>query len=91
MIGPRTYGRAAAVRVRATRLREPGHEVLGVAQSDRVAIDEFPGWARSYLEGASYPFPISQPEVVPLQRLVEPVFVAAIVAGLVYLFYENQK
>jgi hypothetical protein len=91
VIGPRTYGRVASVRLRATRLREPGHEVRATAESDRVEIDEFPGWARSYLEGPAYPFPIPQPDEVPMQRIIEPVLVGAVVAGLVYLFYQNQK
>jgi hypothetical protein len=91
VIGPRTYGRVASVRLRASRLREPGHEVRATAESDRVQIDEFPGWARSYLEGPAYPFPIPQPDEVPLQRIIEPVLVGAVVAGLVYLFYQNQK
>jgi len=56
-----------------------------------VAIDEFPGSSRPYLEGTGYPFEIRQPEEKSLQRFVEPVFVTAVVAGLVYLFHENQK
>ncbi len=91
VVGPRRYGRLATVRLRASHLTQPGLRVGEVAQGDRIAIDEFPGWARSYLEGPQYPFAISQPEQKSMQRYVEPVFVAAVVSGLVYLFYENQK
>jgi hypothetical protein len=91
VIGPRRYGRLATVRLRASHLTQPEHIISGVAQGDRIAIDEFPGWARSYLEGAKYPFPIPQPETKSLQRYIEPVFVVAIASGLIYLFYENQK
>jgi hypothetical protein len=91
LIGPRSYGRIASVRVRATHVSEPGHRVADVAESDRVSFDEFPGWVRPYLEGQGYPFPIMQPPTTSVHRIIEPVLVAAIVAGLVYLFYENQK
>ncbi len=91
LIGPRSYGRIASVRVRATHISEPGHRVADVAESDRVSFDEFPGWVRPYLEGQGYPFPIMQPPTTSVHRIIEPVLVAAIVAGLVYLFYENQK
>ncbi len=91
LVGPRRYGRIASVRMRAMRLMEPAHEVLGVAESDRIEVDEFPGWARPYVEGQGYPFRIPEPEKKSLKRFAEPVLVAAIVTGLVYLFYENQK
>ncbi len=91
LVGPRNYGRMASVRVRASRMSEPAHSVIAVAQGDRVQIDTFPGWARPYLEGQGYPFEIRQPESKSIQRFIEPVFVGAIVSGLVYLFYENQN
>ena len=91
LIGPRQYGRLASVRVSARRLVQPGQVVEAVAQSARVQIDEFPGKMRSYLEGNEYPFAIPEPEHKSMERIIEPVFVGAIVAGLVYLFYQNQK
>jgi hypothetical protein len=91
LIGPRRFGRMACVRVRASRVTEPGHVVGGVASSDQVHLDSFPGWARSMLEGQEFPFPIQEPVGTPARAILEPVVVAGIVAGLVYLFYENQK
>jgi len=91
LLGPRRYGRMASVRLRAAHLREPGDEVLEVARGDCVRIDEFPGWARPYLEGQSFPFPITSPPEKSLNRFVEPVLVTAIITGLIYLFNENQK
>ncbi|MBP7669573.1 MAG: hypothetical protein KA123_03255 [Candidatus Eisenbacteria bacterium] len=90
-VGPRRYGRMACVRLRATRLTEPGHVVSAVASSDRMYLDSFPGWARTMLEGREYPFPIEQPGSTPVRAIIEPLAVAGIVSGLVYLFYENQK
>jgi len=91
LIGPRRYGRMASVRVRASRVVQPGRMVEGVSSSDRVHLDSFPGWARPVLEGQSFPFPIEQPEGTSMRKVLEPVIVAGIVSGLVYLFYENQK
>ena len=91
LIGARHYGRMASVRLRGSRLVQPGHLVEAVSSSDRVYLDSFPGWARPVLEGESFPFPIMQPEGTPMHKILEPVIVAGIVSGLVYLFYENQK
>ncbi len=91
LIGPHQYGRYASIKLRGSRISQPGVRVSSVAASDRIRIDDFPGWARPYLEGDGFPFPIEQPQGAQLRRLVEPVVVVSIVAGLVYLFNENQK
>ena len=91
LIGPQQYGRYASIKLRGSRISQPGVRVGSVAASDRIRIDDFPGWARPYLEGDDFPFPIEQPQGAQLRRLVEPVIVVSIVAGLVYLFNENQK
>jgi hypothetical protein len=91
LIGPQRYGRIAAVRVWGSHLQEPGNCVAGSARGERIQIDSFPGWARSALEGQSYPFPLKTPEPSSLKAVVEPAVVAGIVAGLIYLFYQNQK
>ena len=90
-VGPKEFQRIAEVRLQGTLVREPGHVLLGAACGDQVAIDSFPGQARSILEGHAYPFEIVQPPEKSIARFVEPVFVAAIISGLVYLFSENQK
>jgi hypothetical protein len=91
LIGSRRYGRMASIRLRGSRLTQPGQLVDAVSGSDRVHLDSFPAWARPVLEGESFPFPITQPEGTPMRKVLEPVIVAGIVSGLVYLFYENQK
>lgn len=91
LIGPRQYGRIAAVRLWGSHLQEPGNRVAGSARGERIRIDSFPGWARAALEGQNYPFPLKAPETTSLKAVVEPAVVAGIVAGLIYLFYQNQK
>jgi hypothetical protein len=43
------------------------------------------------MEGQAYPFPLEQPAGASLERWIEPVVVAGIASGLIYLFYQNQK
>lgn len=90
-VGPRTFGRYASVRLRGSRVSQPGKRIASVGGSDQVSVDKFPGWAKPYLEGDEYPFPLEQPPGMAVERLAEPVIVAAIVGGLVYLFSQNQK
>lgn len=91
LIGPRRYGRMASVRVWASWIGQPGRQVQSVASAERVHLDAFPGWARPMLEGHAYPFPIEQPTTASLRQVIEPVVVAGIISGLIYLFYQNQK
>ena len=91
LVGPRRYGRMASVKLWAAHLAEPGHRVLGTANGERVHFDTFPGWARPLMEGQAYPFPLEQPVSASLERWIEPVVVAGIASGLIYLFYQNQK
>ena len=91
LVGPRRYGRYASVKVRGSRVVQPGGRVTAVAAGDRINIDELPGWALPYVEGNGYPFAIERPEGAQLRRLIEPVIVTAIIGGLVYLFDQNQK
>jgi hypothetical protein len=91
LVGPRRYGRMASVKLWAAHVSEPGHRVRGTANSERVHFDTFPGWARPLMEGQAYPFPLEQPAGASLERWIEPVVVAGIASGLVYLFYQNQK
>jgi hypothetical protein len=91
LVGPQRYGRIAAVRIWGTHLTEPGTHVAGSARGERVSLDSFPGWARPLVEGQSYPFPLTVPTGSSLKSVVEPVVVAGVIAGLVYLFYQNQK
>lgn len=91
VIGPVNYGRIASARVRISKYREPGHIFIRDGHSDRVLLDDFPGWAKPYLEGNEFPFPIAAAPTPSIRRIVEPAIVGVLVAGLVYLFYENQK
>jgi hypothetical protein len=91
LVGPQRYGRIAAVRIWGSHLQEPGNRVAGSARGERIRIDSFPGWARTALEGQGYPFPLKTPESSSLKTVVEPAVVTGIVAGLIYLFYQNQK
>jgi hypothetical protein len=91
VIGPVKYGRIASAKVRVTQYQEPGHRFIRDGHSDRVLLDDFPGWAKPYLEGNSFPFAITATTPPSIRRIVEPAIVGVLVAGLVYLFYENQK
>ncbi len=91
MIGTLKYGRVGSARIRADHYTEPGHIFNSESHADRIAIDEFPGWARPYLEGENYPFPIAAANPPSVRRILEPVAVGVIISSLVYLFFENQK
>jgi len=91
VIGSIKYGRACSARIRADHYTEPGHIYRGEAHADRILLDEFPGWAKPYLEGDGYPFPIVSPETPSIRRILEPVAVGVIISSLVYLFHQNQK
>jgi len=91
LVGPRRFGRMASVRLWAAHLSQPGQRMRGVARSEQIHFDSFPAWARPLVEGPGYPFPIEAPGGASMQKLVEPVVVAGIVTGLVYLFYQNQN
>ncbi len=91
LVGPQRYGRMASVRLWASWMHQPGRRVERVAHSERVHIDSFPGWARPLLEGQGYPFPIERLAGSSLKGVVEPMVVVAVVSGLIYLFYQNQK
>jgi hypothetical protein len=91
LVGPRRYGRMVSVKLWASWISEPGHRVKEVAHGERVHLDSFPGWARTYVEGQGFPFTIDQPPGSSVGKWIEPVVVAGIASGLVYLFYQNQK
>jgi len=91
LIGPKRYSRLAGVHLWVTRLTQPGQLVRASASAERVRVDSFPGWARPLLEGQGFPLPIEAPPEGSVARLIEPVAVAGIVSGLVYLFIQNQK
>jgi len=91
LVGPQRYGRIAAVRIWGAHLTEPGPVVEATARGERVYIDSFPGWARPLVEGQGYPFPLQVPTGSSIKSVVEPVVVTGVIAGLVYLFYQNQK
>jgi len=91
LVGPRRYGRMASVKLWAAHVSQPGQRVRGTADSERMQFDTFPGWARPIVEGQAYPFPLEQPASASLERWIEPVVVAGIASGLIYLFYQNQK
>lgn len=91
LVGQRHYGRMAGVKLWTTHLSQPGRIIRGSAPGERVHFDSFPGWAKPMVEGAGYPFPLEDPQFSSLAGWVEPVAVAGIVSGLVYLFVQNQK
>jgi hypothetical protein len=89
VLGPRRVDRAAAVNL-TCRLKDAGtQEVKWVGDGDAIEVDSVSGSKLRLYECES--FPASPLVERGAMRYVEPVLVAGIVSGLVYLFYTNQN
>ena len=89
ILGPKRVERAARVDLSCQLLDRPNGEVVWVGQGDDLALDHISKSKLAIYESEGYSAaPVVQGGGI---RLVEPVLVAGIVAGLVYLFYTNQN
>jgi len=91
MVGGRKIRRTASVRVFATLSDGDSGEVLWTGEAQRSHSDEFDKDDAARIESGTYAF--VRPALPPggWGKYVEPVFVTAIVAGLIYLFFANQS
>jgi hypothetical protein len=83
--------RRAAVELSARLLANPAGDVLWLGRGKDARGDVIDGSALRRVEGTGYPFERPVVERRGFGRYVEPLLVGAIVAGLVSLFYTNQR
>jgi len=90
-LGQRVVERLAAVDLNCRLVSGDEKNILWVGNGRSERLDIVPKSKLDLLEGRAYPF--SRPSLPPqsLSRIVEPVLVLGIVAGLVFLFYSNQN
>ena len=90
-LGQRVVERLAAVDLNCRLVSGDEKNIIWVGNGRSERLDIVPKSKLDLLEGRSYPF--IKPALPPqsLSRIVEPVLVLGIVAGLVFLFYSNQN
>jgi hypothetical protein len=90
-VGRKVVERVAVVSLYGRLIEESSGKLLWVGEGSATNRDVVPASELSFLEGTSKDW---QKGTLPAGRLgtfVEPLVVAAIVAGLVYLFYSNKE
>jgi len=90
-LGQRVVERLAAVDLNCRLVSGDSKNIIWVGNGRSERLDIVPKSKLDLLEGRAYPF--VRPSLPPqsLSRIVEPVLVLGIVAGLVFLFYSNQN
>jgi hypothetical protein len=90
LIGGKKVKREANVRISAKLLSDTG-DVVWIGESSAEDSDQFPHGDLGRIQEGSYQF--VQPEVPSSGwgKIVEPVFVSAIIVGMIYLFFSNQS
>ncbi len=90
-LGQRVVERLAAVDLNCRLVSGDAKNIIWVGNGRSERLDIVPKSKLDLLEGRAYPF--TRPSLPPqsLSRIVEPVLVLGIVAGLVFLFYSNQN
>ncbi len=87
-LGPKRVERAATVDLNCRLMDGETREIRWVNAGGGIAVDEISKGRLPLYESDSFrPEPLREPGAL---RYVEPVLVAGIVTGLVYLFYTNQ-
>jgi hypothetical protein len=90
-IGGKKIRRTASVRVFATLSDGDSGEVLWTGEAERTRSDEFDQDDSARVESGTYAFVRPIMPTGGLGKYAEPVFVTAIVVGLIYLFFSNQS
>jgi hypothetical protein len=91
VVGGRRVDRRGAVRIMTTITDSRDGRVVWVGEAARDHTDEFDYGDAVRIEQGTYAF--NRP-VVPSQgwgKYAEPVFVTAVIVGLIYLFFSNQS
>lgn len=90
LIGGKKVKREANVRISATLLSDTG-DVVWIGESSAESSDQFSHGDLGRIQEGSYQF--VKPEVPSSGwgKIVEPVFVSAIIVGMIYLFFSNQS
>jgi hypothetical protein len=90
MVGGKKVRREASIRVSAKLLSDTG-DVVWIGESSADQTDQFSYGDRARVQEGSYVF--TEPEIPSSSwgKIVEPVFVSAIIVGMIYLFFSNQS
>lgn len=90
-MGPRVVERLASVDIYTRLVDGSAENVLWAGRGHSERLDVVPQAKLDLLEGRTYPFTRPVLKSRPLSRLAEPVLVAGIITGLVFLFYSSQN
>lgn len=90
-MGPRVVERLASVDLYTRLVNGSAENVLWAGRGHSERLDVVPQAKLDLLEGRTYPFTRPVLRNRPLSRLAEPVLVAGIITGLVFLFYSSQN
>lgn len=91
VFGPKRVRRLARVDLHLRLTDADGQTVVWSENGSHSAVDVVPYGDVESLESKTYAFAQPAREPGTLSRLYEPLIVAGIVGGLVYLFYSNQS
>jgi hypothetical protein len=89
--GSKAVERLARVTIRAELLERTTGTVLAVVDSQKQYTDTIPYALLGVVEEKQYEFTRPEREEFKMAKIVEPIIVAGIVTGLVYLFFSNQS
>jgi hypothetical protein len=90
-VGHKMVERVAVVSLYGRLIEESSGKLLWVGEGSATKRDVVPASELSFLEGKSMDWQKGTLPAGKLGTFVEPLVVAAIVAGLVYLFYSNKE
>jgi hypothetical protein len=91
VVGGKKVRREATVRVLATLSDPSTGEVLWTGEAERSHADQFDRDDAARVETGTYAFLRPEMPSSGWTRYAEPVFVTAIIVGLIYLFFSNQS
>lgn len=90
MVGGKKVRREASVRVSAKLLSDTG-DIVWIGESQAATEDQFSHGDRKRVEEGTYAFVKPEMPNSNWGKIVEPVFVSAIIVGMIYLFFSNQS
>jgi hypothetical protein len=91
LIGRKKVERLASVALHARLIEDSSGALVWSGEGSATAKDAVPASELPFLEGEGEPWQKGTLPAGKLVGVVEPLVVAAIVAGLVYLFYSNKE
>jgi hypothetical protein len=90
LIGGKKVRREATLRVSVKLLSDKG-DVVWIGESSAEHEDQFPYGDRERVQEGTYQFVKPEMPGSGWGKIVEPVFVSAIIVGMIYLFFSNQS